>query len=94
MDSSVILVYVGDHDGQRRHLINYPATDITGEQLMKLAAEADKSPAEMQAYLLAQDGVWALPEEVESATIETPSPEESEQAPGEAAPSSRRRRES
>lgn len=102
MDSSVVLVYVGDRDGQRRYVPGYPSADITNEQLIDMAQSEGKSPAEMQAFLLSHAGVWELPESAESATIEeqtateaySPFRDDLEQTAGEAASGRQRRRES
>jgi hypothetical protein len=65
--SDVVLRYVGGETGN--HLVNYPARDIEDDELAQMAAQDGRSVDEQKDWLLSWRGVWALPDDEESATI-------------------------
>lgn len=100
MDDPVVLVYVGNRDGNERFVLNLPKSDITQSQLNEIARLRCLSPEDTRDALLAYNGIWELPEPgpvnaaIEVEDTLTPFREEPMQAFGEAASDKRRRRES
>lgn len=79
MPGDVLLRYVGDYDGQKRHIVGVPGTDLTRAQVAGVAANRRMEPEAVVAWLLETDA-YCDPDDDEPVAMAAP-PEEPAPAP-------------